>query len=843
VGRILCLLCIGLFSFAAQAETVRYSADLGSLPAAAPHRPGQPFWNAPHRLPDGRRALPLLVLLPPDADGPISIRLERRECTTGPLPTDDLRPRLRQLADGRALDGLQAPPGTVVQRFPLMHEGDALLQPLLLFADRDLLGPGLRERCERLDATVLFERRAAPLPERGHYLPDRLLRHVVNPGDRALWYVPYLKERESYDYLVIAREAFTTQSAQLPLFLAWKEELGHSTLVVTFEAIEAEMNAPGMERPELLRGWLQQHYQELGLKYVLLIGSPNAEKAEAIPMKQCWPAKEWEDPSYGLYDVPTDMYYADLTGNWNPDGDEYWCELEDYMELPEDGEAPPEDDRFDGVDLAPEVLLGRIPHFGKLPNYADGVLERTRYYGQTPPERWHNRTLLPAPQVCFPDGGYVDGSLVAKYLIDHSLAKNGLGHTTLAEWDGKLPSEYEGDDRLDMNSMPEYYNQGYGTVFWCAHGNQEVAVRNAWNSDANANGLPEQEECESDHFVNVLFHKAASDDFPAIIFQGSCLTADPAFDGNLTHSLLQHVSVTNVASTRLTMGLGDGDGWQPSPFSPGGFTLGVYFIHSTAVQLRPVGDAFHNAQSALGLGIQPWTFKTRLEFNLYGDPSLRLPGCDGDDDCDDGDACNGIESCFLGRCKAGIPLLCSPDKPMGICEEFGCDPVEGCLFRLKENHAPCDDGDPCTLDDFCYDGECVSVDPKTCPPPPATCWDSFCEPESGECLFVPLNDGSACTVDGTYGGCIDGTCHLDKPVDPPTETGTDVTAPADAVTETTAVEKESTIQPGGCALGGTAPAGTGMLVLLVMVMLAWTRARLSRRGTRPEAPGWSSSCS
>jgi hypothetical protein len=809
-------------------ETLDIPVALDLSGPAARFQAGDTLWNSVHTMPvpgePDRLVVPTLVLLPPDLASAPQVSVHWHECSpataSSPPPATST---LVELTSGRRLTGLPADQTASSQTLPMQREGAARLLPILLFPQRISPDTGTLVRCSHGLISVTYERLGEPIPETGHTLPNRLLRQVINPTDKGQWYRPRKAQRDGHDYLVVAREAFAEASIQLPLFLAWKKAQGFSPMLVTFEAMTAEMTADGtaMERPEILRGWLQKHYEEEGLNYVLIIGSPNAEKEEAIPMKQCWPAKEWEDPSYNLFDVPTDMYYADLTGNWNPDGDEFWCELEDYMELPED---PPEDSgagRLDGVDLVPEVLVGRIPHFGKLPNYADSILARTMAYQQGIPEAWHNRVLLPSPQVCFPDGNYVDGSLVSQYLIENSLAKHAYGHTTLGEWDGDLVSAYFGDDRLDMFTMPAYYNQGYGAVFWCAHGNQEVVVRNTWWYDANANNLPEQEECESDHFVNVLFGDAANDTYPSVIFQASCLTADPSYDGNLTHTLLQRVSIANIASTRLTMGLGSGDGWEPSPYSPGGFSLGVYFIHTLTANLKSVAESFHEAQNTLGYGIQPWTFKIRLEFNVYGDPATRLPGCDEAADCDDLDLCNGVETCHNGQCKRGAPLVCEPDIPITQCQEYGCDPVAGCLLRQKENHVDCNDQDPCTLDDFCYDGKCLSGDLKSCPPATSSCWVGYCHPDSGMCMFGPDQNGTACTGEFGPGECTNGDCLPSSPNIDANLADISLLPDAPSVDLSPAADPGDTPGASGCNAGGPGTPPWGLLLLL----LGWSILR------------------
>ena len=89
--------------------------------------------------------------------------------------------------------------------------------------------------------------------------------------------------------------------------------------------------------------------------------------------------------------------------------------------------------------------------------------------------------------------------------------------------------------------------------------------------------------------------------------------------------------------------------------------------------------------------------------------------CSSDADCDDAIACNGLESCVLRRCLAGVELQCQQNatcsEPDGTCqcdEGFvaqGQDCVEGqCTTDID-----CDDGVFCNGEEKCIDGTCSST--------------------------------------------------------------------------------------------------------------------------------------
>ena len=148
--------------------------------------------------------------------------------------------------------------------------------------------------------------------------------------------------------------------------------------------------------------------------------------------------------------------------------------------------------------------------------------------------------------------------------------------------------------------------------------------------------------------------------------------------------------------------------------------------------------------------------------------------------CDDGDACTSGDLCIEGTCE-GTLVLCDD---LDGCTDDDCDPDNGCFF--VPNLADCDDGDPCTVDDKCGNGVCVGEpvecqcfgdadclnlgdwnlcngpvycntqvvpfaceqkpEPAICPVqlPAIPCMVNACQPDSGECMLQPVQDGLVC---------------------------------------------------------------------------------------------------
>ena len=116
----------------------------------------------------------------------------------------------------------------------------------------------------------------------------------------------------------------------------------------------------------------------MGIKYVLLIGDPAPETGD-VPMKMCWPRNHESE----YKESPTDYFYADLTGNWDLDGDLYFGEYND-------------DRGIGGVDFDAEVYVGRIPVYGSDYAILDNILQKLiTYETEVGDLSWRKKALLP----------------------------------------------------------------------------------------------------------------------------------------------------------------------------------------------------------------------------------------------------------------------------------------------------------------------------------------------------------------------------------------------------------------------------------------------------------------
>ena len=128
--------------------------------------------------------------------------------------------------------------------------------------------------------------------------------------------------------------------------------------------------------------------------------------------------------------------------------------------------------------------------------------------------------------------------------------------------------------------------------------------------------------------------------------------------------------------------------------------------------------------------------------------------------CDDANPCTTHGECFKGNCIRGEFIKCIPPDQ---CQEEGkCNVLTGdCLYLNKIDGSPCNDDNPCTLIDQCYDGQCVSLQKKECPEINPCLLNGICNKTTGDCEYSCKLDGTPCD-DGIWcngmESCQDGIC-------------------------------------------------------------------------------------
>jgi predicted outer membrane repeat protein len=393
----------------------------------------------------------------------------------------------------------------------------------------------------------------------------------VNYADQAGPYLLPGPPRSDPGYVVITTTAIQTGSAALPNFVAHQQSRGFSVQVVT----EADFGGgSGDTAAENIRGWLAAHYLTDGIQYVLFIGDPSP--TSSIPMKVLYPLRDDEGQPVPH---PSDYYYADLTGNWDLEGDGYAGEW-------------PDDFGVGGVDVHWEVLVGRIPFYGSFADL-DAILQKIVSYqnesdGQT---AWRRNALLPMKPSDDSTPGYQLGEQVKDYVLEPE--SWGFHRVYDESYDLEPPPE---TTPCTVDGVTNVWAENpFGLVVWWTHG---------WAQGASG-------VMDTGH-VDQL-----NDDYPSFTFQASCTNSHPESSDNLSYTLLKHGAICTIGATRASWY------WVGETYFVGSSSnsgMG-YEYASRVVGGASSGLALHALRQSL------WNenmWPNFVVFCIYGDPSTSI---------------------------------------------------------------------------------------------------------------------------------------------------------------------------------------------------------------------------
>ncbi len=546
--------------------------------------------------------------------------------------------------------------------------------------------------------------------------------------------LPMANTKSGNSLLILTTEYFLAGSEQIENYIAAKKDDGFNVSVATEKDYEGG-NLKGVKRVEKIREYLKSVYRNYDFLLIIAGTAPNGDEVPMLVTKPCVTG----EPDYD--DVPTDIFYAELSEDIDSNGNGIYGEYDDLNE---------------GFEF--ELIVGRIPIYGKNVRNADNILARTIDFIKEKPSKaeYRRKILFPATisyyarqdvQDYIPK---MDGAYIAEYLMKNSI-KDYFSTKLLVEKEGIDPSEFTDEEALTYDSMLANINQGFGTVFWQAHGLPDCSARTIWYNDQNGNGIPETYNYElySDDFVdnNLANEITAVNPF---IFQASCLNGSIQSEGSLAYNMLRKTAVGVVGASQVSYGLIFSD-YDLS--SQDIFAYGTVFTDALVNNKVPAEVLFETKTR--------WSYRdvlltVKYEINYLGDPSLKLniQTCSTDSDCDDSIFCNGREICVEGFCEkesGSMPCLESAECEESICDESkkSCktSPLpDGSFCGMPEN--------ACAGGRECRSGKCTDIDLKDCSEFDSDCSVGSCDPENGECISAPANEGGPCTTaEGKEGFC------------------------------------------------------------------------------------------
>ncbi|MCK4825340.1 hypothetical protein KA005_56860, partial [bacterium] len=223
------------------------------------------------------------------------------------------------------------------------------------------------------------------------------------------------------EYVIITD---STLEAEFQVLAVHKISKGLNVEVVTLSWITE--NYIGDDPQEQIRNFIKDAKVTWGTKWVLLGGD-----TDVIPHRLAY------SDFYSEY-IPADLYYSDLNGDWDYDGDSIYGEL------------------TDNIDMYPDVFVGRAP--------VNTVVEAQTFVSKT---------------IAYEQGpsGYETTALfMAEYLdrrTDGGVAKDMIDSESIPE-DFTVTKLYESLGNLNYGTAMAELNEGYGIINHIGHANENT---------------------------------------------------------------------------------------------------------------------------------------------------------------------------------------------------------------------------------------------------------------------------------------------------------------------------------------------------------------------------------
>ncbi|MCK4546176.1 MAG: hypothetical protein KAW17_01930, partial [Candidatus Eisenbacteria sp.] len=408
---------------------------------------------------------------------------------------------------------------------------------------------------------------------------DRVARLIDNPGAEYAYVDPAGHHKggerngDSYPYLIVTDDSYVSIFQDLADF---KTSKGLRTKIVRVDSLTA--NVGGNDDQDRIRNYIIEAYQNLGTEYVLLAGDD-----EIIPHRGLYGYAGFDE-----YDIPADLYYGGLDGNWNADGDSRWGE-------------PAE------ADLIPEVHVGRAPVDNT--TEAANFVFKTLKYQQDPVISECGNHLVVGELL------WDDPTWGGDYMEELRLGASTHGHTTVG-----LPNPSEVDtlyDRgpsnptWDKNDIIPLMNAGLNQIHHLGHSsntytlrmvNSDVDTRFTNDGDNHSFFIIYTQGC----YCNAFDNRQSNGSYTSDAISEHFVTIEDgavAFVGNTRYGYGAHES-TNGSSQRFHRQFVD------AMFGEGIFSIGATNDDSK-VDVIPFVD----------MAVNRWCY---YQINVMGDPELPI---------------------------------------------------------------------------------------------------------------------------------------------------------------------------------------------------------------------------
>lgn len=277
-------------------------------------------------------------------------------------------------------------------------------------------------------------------------------KYIQNPEMTKSYDIKKKMSENPYKLLIITPESFMAGFDELRnIYLS----RGITSEIVSPNYISTHNS--GQDTPEKIRNYIIQEYQESGIEYVILGGD-----IQHVPHRSFYCYVE-SGSGYSSDDIPADLYYSALDGNWNTDGDNLWGE-------------PDEDD------LLPELAVARFP-FGDA-DELENIIHKSISYQNSPVLGEFTNNLMAGENL------YSDPDTWGRDYLDLLIGeRSDNGYTTIGIPDNyTIDSIYEHSTSWSASTLMAQINSGKQFVHHVGHANPTY-VAHMYISDINNNSF------------------------------------------------------------------------------------------------------------------------------------------------------------------------------------------------------------------------------------------------------------------------------------------------------------------------------------------------------------------
>ncbi len=350
----------------------------------------------------------------------------------------------------------------------------------------------------------------------------------------------------------------------------YRSSQGHTVIAKSLSEIDGT-GGDDLSDALAVREFLKETYEPGKVNYLLIVGS-----ISKIPMLLMYP-----DPLlHDLYQIYSDYFYADISGDFDSDGDGFYGEW---------GE--------DNYDLNPEYHVGRIPL--DEPNRIEDVVNDTIDFEEGLLDHYQN-VMLGAVHIAIVS----DASLLMTVIRNWVVTPGGYDATTLFERGGLIRPDV---NLTRFNLMQYWPNNPSGMFLWASHGDP-----------ISAGGVG----YDFIHSEDALFYENMGT-VPGIVMSSGCRNSNPLWYDNLGAASLGRMAAAFVGSTAYT---------NPGAYGEGSLVF-LVAVDQILNRRNPIACSVDHSKkvymdSFFGLiaGYETgFYFQNFMGFQVYGDPALKYP--------------------------------------------------------------------------------------------------------------------------------------------------------------------------------------------------------------------------